>query len=123
VSFSDNKKLSWGAANNFSGEEKTESLRFSSSVAVLDAEKLTFPLRVRNVQAGDRFRPSGMGGKSKSVADFLKDKKVPELLKKNILVMLSADEIVWIINFRAAENFCAKDDSKKIITFVFSEIN
>jgi tRNA(Ile)-lysidine synthase len=121
--FSENKKLSWALTNKLSPEEKAENSGFSAAVAVLDAEKLTFPLRVRNVQAGDRFRPSGMRGKSKSVAVFLKDKKIPELLKKNILVMLSEDEIVWLVNFRVAENFCAKENSQKIITFAFSEIN
>ena len=49
--------------------------------AFLDAEKVRFPLAVRNVRPGDRFVPLGMKG-HKKLKDFFVDLKVPLSRKK-----------------------------------------
>ena len=68
-------------------------------VASLDADQLHFPLVVRPWQAGDRFRPLGMGG-SKKLSDFLSDRRVPHNLKAHVWVVTSAGNIVWVVGHR-----------------------
>lgn len=51
-----------------------------------DAGKLSFPLQLRRVQAGDRFRPFGMDG-MKKLNDYLSDIKLDNLLKTSVPVL------------------------------------
>lgn len=68
-------------------------------VAALDADKLVFPLTIRRWQPGDRFCPLGME-RHKKVSDFLIDQKVSRIKKESICVLLSEDNIVWVIGYR-----------------------
>lgn len=81
----------------------------SSLNAMLDREKLRFPLQIRNWKSGDRFRPLGMK-KFKKVSDFLIDLKVPLIHKRKVKVLCSEDQIVWVIGLRI-------DDRYKISAF------
>ncbi|MCC8035163.1 MAG: tRNA lysidine(34) synthetase TilS [Rikenellaceae bacterium] len=72
----------------FTDIDNIESFGVPENVALLDADKLTFPLRARLWQDGDSFVPFGMSGKKK-VSDFLIDKKVPVAEKKRQFVILS----------------------------------
>ena len=73
-------------------------------IAALDADKLQFPLLLRPWQKGDVFRPLGMSGQKK-VSDLLIDLKVPVNLKKDVMVLLSGDEIAWVAGYRLSEDF------------------
>src|SRR6187431_1967659 len=48
----------------------------AQNIAYIDADKLDWPLTIRNWQDGDKFYPFGMQG-MKKVSDFLIDLKVP----------------------------------------------
>ena len=48
------------------------------NIALIDFEKIEFPLIVRNWKRGDRFQPLGTQG-SKKVKDFFIDLKIPQL--------------------------------------------
>ena len=72
--------------------------------AYLNFEKLKFPLKLRLWENGDFFIPFGMKGKKK-VSDFLIDEKVPLVLKKNVLVLESENQICWVVGFRIDERF------------------
>jgi len=75
-----------------------------NQVAALDLERLNFPLLIRNWQQGDYFIPLGMKGKKK-VSDFLIDEKIPVNLKRNILVLVSKEDVVWIIGYRISDQY------------------
>lgn len=77
-----------------------------SSIAYLDYKKLKYPLLIRPWQPGDNFHPLGMNGKKK-VSDFLNDLKIPVNLKKNISVLLSGKDIVWVVGLRIDEQYKA----------------
>jgi tRNA(Ile)-lysidine synthase len=65
-------------------------------LCVLDADRVPFPLRVRRVKPGDRFRPLGMA-RSKKVGDFFTDRKVPRNVRGRVPLVVGADdEVVWI---------------------------
>jgi tRNA(Ile)-lysidine synthase len=69
---------------------------------MLDLERLTFPMTIRNWEIGDRFIPLGMRH-SKKISDFLIDLKVPLLKKKSVKVLISDGEIAWVIGYRIAD--------------------
>ena len=74
------------------------------SVAYFDIDKLNFPLTLRKWEQGDRFTPFGMKGK-KLVSDFLIDEKVDIFAKEKVWILLSGEEIIWIVGFRSSNKF------------------
>ncbi len=80
----------------------------------IDADKLTMPLIVRTVQSGDRFIPLGMKG-TKKVSKFLKDQKIDLFQKKQTWVVISADQIVWVVGHRLDERFKVTNTTNNII--------
>lgn len=70
--------------------------------AMLDLERLNFPLEIRTWQEGDRFIPLGMKN-AKKISDFLIDLKVPVVKKHAVKVLLSEGQIAWIIGYRIAD--------------------
>ena len=73
-------------------------------IAQLDADKLRAPLTVRRWREGDWFIPYGMAGKKK-ISDFLIDRKVPLPEKQRQFVLLSGDDIVWVIGRRIDDRY------------------
>ncbi len=70
----------------------------------VDLRHLRFPLTVRTWRRGDWFLPLGMKGRKK-VSDFLSDVHVPAHVKKNVTVLCSGDDIVWVCGFRLDDRF------------------
>ena len=62
--------------------------------AVLDWDRLVFPLTLRRWRAGDHFHPLGMKG-TKKISDFLIDNKVPLPDKQHVWVIESSGNIIW----------------------------
>ena len=86
-------------------------------VATLDADRVVFPLMLRQVQAGDRFMPFGLKG-SKLVSDYLKDRKVPLLERRRQLVLADATgAIVWLVG-RSVDNRASirKETTCRVLT-------
>ncbi len=71
--------------------------------AFFDMEKLTFPLILRNVQPGDRFKPLGMSSGSQKVKKYFIDHKVPHKQRSRHPVLLSGDQIIWVVGRRISE--------------------
>jgi len=69
----------------------------------LDAEKLEWPLTLRNWKPGDAFQPLGMEGHQK-VSDHLTNRKVSAAEKKSALVVVSFDETICAVIFPPIEN-------------------
>lgn len=83
-----------------------------SSVALINAEKLTFPLVIRKWKSGDYFYPFGMKQKKK-LSDYFIDKKFSILEKENKLILESDGNIIWIIGERLDNRFRITDLTKK----------
>jgi len=71
-------------------------------VACFDKSKLEFPLLIRRWRKGDRMNVLGLKG-SKKVSDIVTDAKVSPAEKSHIFVLLSGEEIIWLVGFRMAE--------------------
>jgi tRNA(Ile)-lysidine synthase len=88
-------------------------LDMGPQVAILDAEKLKWPLTVRPWREGDRFVPFGMTG-MKKVQDFFTDLKLDRFEKERVRLLCSGDEIVWLIGLRTDDRFKVADTTEKV---------
>ena len=85
------------------------------TIACLDGDKIKFPLTIRNWQAGDYFCPIGMKRSKKKISDFLVDQKISSKQKQQCLLLVSDDQICWVINYRLDERFKITSFTKKIV--------
>lgn len=76
-----------------------------AGILCLDADKIRFPLLVRNWEAGDSFCPLGMKMSRKKLSDFFTDQKFSLRRKQECLLLLSNRQIAWVIGHRADERF------------------
>lgn len=79
-------------------------LQTPSHVALIAADALQFPLRVRRWQQGDWFVPLGMHSQKK-VSDYLIDAKVALPDKEQQGVLLSGESIVWLVGHRIDDRY------------------
>jgi tRNA(Ile)-lysidine synthase len=86
------------------------------STAVLDTDKLSFPLLWRQWKAGDVFHPLGMMHRKK-ISDFLIDAKISGSHKNEITVLVSGGEVVWVVGHRIDERFKITKDTKSVLFF------
>ena len=84
------------------------------NVALLDADKITYPLTLRRWKEGDSFTPFGMTG-SKKVSDFLIDAKVSMAEKGRQFVLLSEGKIAWLIGRRISDDFRITNKTERVI--------
>lgn len=85
--------------------------------AFVDADRLIFPLVLRNWQQGDRFMPLGMRN-FKKLSDFFIDQKVPLPEKENIPILINGNgEIVWIAGLRQDNRYKVTGSTKKVAIF------
>ncbi len=83
-------------------------------IACLDLECLRFPLILRNRQQGDRFRPLGMSG-SQKLAKFLNSQKGETWRRLNYPVLVSGNEIAWVVGQRLADGFKITSSTQKVL--------
>lgn len=91
---------------NFERISKNETFKIKSeaSVAQIDEGKLIYPLKIRRWNHGDRFAPFGMKG-SKLLSDYFIDNKINLFEKQNIWLLISGNDIVWVIGHRISEKY------------------
>ena len=95
-------------------------LELSPNNLYVDFEKLVFPLKLRLWKDGDYFFPSGMKGKKK-LSKFFKDEKLSLISKEKIWVLLSENNIIWVVGMRSDERFKVDDETKNILKITYSE--
>jgi tRNA(Ile)-lysidine synthase len=67
---------------------------------LVDADRVSQPLMVRNWMPGDRFHPAGMGGHSKKLQDFFSDLKIPIATRSFIPLVVAPEGILWVVGYR-----------------------
>ena len=82
----------------------------NANTAYFDADKIKFPITVRNWQKGDYFYPFGMEGKMK-LSDFFNNQKIDNYKKSKIKIMCSKKNIIWIVGYRSDNRY--KVDTQK----------
>lgn len=89
-------------------------LRQPDNIAFLDADKLKWPLKFRRWHEGDTFVPLGMNG-HKKVSDFLINEKVSLPEKERQFVLVSGEDIVWIVGRRIDDRYKVSDSTENIL--------
>jgi len=95
-------------------KESRFELPTSAHVALLDAEKLVYPMQWRQWKPGDAFFPLGMNHRKK-VSDYLIDRKVPLTEKKRVTVLLSDGQIVWVVGQAIDNRFKVTPSTKQVM--------
>lgn len=97
--------------------DQNDSPLAENNVALVDAEKVIFPLTVRNWRRGDRFQPLGTRG-SKKVKDFFIDLKIPRSERSKIPLVCFGDHVAWIAGLRVDDTLKITQATRKIIKMI-----
>ena len=93
------------------GEEKVKG---SLRVALLDGDRIRFPLMIRSLRPGDRFQPLGMDGEKK-VKDFFIDRKIPRSERKKIPLLFFQDYLLWVAGLRIDHRFRLRPETRQVL--------
>lgn len=96
--------------------------KLKANEAVLDADKVYFPLKIRSFQHGDRFIPLGLG-RSKKLQDFFVDEKVPRHIRPYVPILHDKEKIIWIIGYRIDDRVKITPETKRVIFISWDENN
>lgn len=83
-------------------------------IEYFDADLMPEQLVIRHWRDGDRITPIGMDG-SMTVSDFLTNAKINVADKRKVLVLCSADEVLWVIGYRIHNGFKVTQKTESII--------
>ncbi|MDD5327899.1 MAG: tRNA lysidine(34) synthetase TilS [Phycisphaerae bacterium] len=86
----------------------------SDFVEWFDLDKVKLPLVVRFRKDGDRFIPLGLAS-DKKVGKFLTDEKVPEEIRRKILIIADAEKIIWLWPIRISEQAKVTEEPRRIL--------
>ena len=88
---------------------------FVETHALLDYNRLREPVRLRLRREGDRFAPLGMGGKEQKLQDFLVSRRVPRFYRGFVPLLVSGDEIAWVVGQRLSERFKVDTETVRVL--------
>ncbi|MBK8505258.1 MAG: tRNA lysidine(34) synthetase TilS [Saprospiraceae bacterium] len=94
----------------------------SESIAYLDAQKIEYPIKLRKWKAGDLFYPLGMEGKSQKIKKFFSNLKLHHFEKENQWMLVSNDQICWVVGRRIDDRFKIDDSTKYVLRVTWSPI-
>ncbi len=100
--------------------DRVETLDLPENVALIDADRLVWPLHLRRWRDGDRFIPFGMTG-SKKVSDYLVDTKVSVPEKQRQFVLVNGDEegdIVWLAGRRLDDRYRITPETENVLKII-----
>jgi tRNA(Ile)-lysidine synthase len=82
-----------------------------------DADRVDFPLTIRQWRQGDVFMPLGMSN-FKKLSDFYIDNKFSLVEKEKTWLLLSGDDIIWVIGHRLDDRYKVTPRTKRILEIV-----
>jgi tRNA(Ile)-lysidine synthase len=87
--------------------------------AYLDLSKTGDRLTVRVRQRGDKFQPLGLPG-LKKLGEFMIDSKIPQAWRKNIPIVCSQKQLVWVVGWRIDERVKVTQNTEKVLRLEFN---
>lgn len=88
--------------------------------ALVDFDRLEWPLTLRRRKDGDVFHPLGMQG-TKKVKDFLIDQKIPFIEREDLWLLCSGSRIVWLAGYRLDHRFRVNANTRKVLRIRMGE--
>lgn len=95
---------------------------FGKNQILVDADRVSQPLMVRNWLPGDRFHPSGMGGHSKKLQDFFTDLKIPIAVRSLIPLVVAPEGILWVVGYRQDDRWTRTAETKRCLVFTSDDL-
>lgn len=100
--------------------QKSVEMNKNNRYLYADYDKLTFPLQLRRWHEGDWIIPFGMEGRKK-LSDYFTDRKFSLRDKENVWVLLSGEDIVWIVGERSDNRFRVTDETINLLMVEWGE--
>ncbi len=91
-------------------------------VGMFDADLINFPLTIRRWQQGDSFKPLGMTG-FKKLSDYFIDQKLRIDEKEHMWLLISGNDIIWIIGQRMDDRYKITNRTKKVLEITVAMSN
>ncbi len=88
--------------------------------ALMDLDKVSFPLVLRSSKAGDRFRPLGLGG-GKKLKKFFIDAKIPRGQRRRIPILCSGEQIIWVVGHRLDDRVKVTANTSRLLRLLYVE--
>ena len=108
------KKIKSPVKLNFKYVSKYDKEILNHNFASIDLMKIKEPLILRKPLSKDYFYPIGMQGK-KTVSKYFKDEKYSIYDKENQWLLVSDNDIVWVVGKRLDSRFAATKNSIKVL--------
>jgi len=86
----------------------------TANTVFMDYDSLMFPLIIRNMRAGDRMQPLGLGGTKKVKSIFI-DKKIPRSKRREIPLLVDQNAVLWIPGIQLSDRARVTDTTEKIL--------
>lgn len=83
--------------------------------AWLNADNITLPIKMGNINLGDRMEPLGLNGNSIKISDLFINEKLPKSLRSGWPIVRDEADIVWIPGFRLGHRYRLTESVKKVI--------
>ncbi len=88
---------------------------------LMDADKVSFPLKLRSRKPGDRFMPLGLKG-TKKLQDLLIDRKVPCAERDKVPVLEDQEKIIWVVGHHLDERVKVTHSTERYILAKWEKI-
>lgn len=108
------KKMKSPIKLNFKYVSKYDKGILNHNFASIDYMKIKEPLVLRKPLSKDYFYPIGMTGK-KTVSKYFKDEKYSIYDKENQWLLVSDNDVVWVVGKRLDSRFAATKNSMKVL--------
>lgn len=86
---------------------------FSKEILYLNPEQIIGELKIRRWKDGDAIFPIGMQGKQ-LVSDIIKDAKIAQHRKKDVLIVEDDANIHWVVNLKIGRIACISNNDARI---------
>jgi tRNA(Ile)-lysidine synthase len=85
-----------------------------------DLDKIKLPLVVRFRRKGDKFRPLGLPAEKK-VGKFLTAARVPQELRRKVLIVADSEKIIWVWPIRISEQAKVTGQTRRVLQLRIAE--
>jgi tRNA(Ile)-lysidine synthase len=93
--------------------ERPETLKQGATTSFFDADAVS-SLSLRTFRDGDRFVPLGMS-RSVKLKDYFMTRKIPVMRRRNIPLLLSGNDIIWVVGERMDDRYKVTQDTRSFL--------